>query len=244
MKKFEGQLNGQVFDNQEEFIIALNKALLNGENISTSFQIEEGTPIEEQEKSRGPQPVKEYLPMYDQIIDKTYVDDILAMDDPDQGIENIVEGLVEMENSIEEAIPYNDSVQLGVYLNAVNDVIEILGEDLDQTDKALITLEKLQDDYELQMENLEKLMEENQEKIDTLLQAYQIIDNYDDFYCNIYDRVEREIENRKSSQEKPKCNCNCNCDGNCENCKCKKSDEPLAYEATALRNILKQLGIN
>ena len=240
MKKFEGKLNGQIFDNKEEFMEALNHALINNQNVSTSFSIEEtdNTP----EKSSELKAQKKYLPNVDEILDKTYVDNILSMEDPGQGIENIVNNLNEHEGLIIEAIPHNTNEQLEVYLKAVNDVLAILDEDIDQTDAALTSLENAQEKYAEQMAKLQAQMDDNNAKIEILNNAYQIIDNYYDFYGEIQYRVGKELEQRTL---KPECTCEhecqCDCEGKCncgDECKCHKHKNPTLFDLFA------QLGVN
>lgn len=242
MKKFEGKLNGQVFDNKEEFMAALNHALINNQNISTSFSIEEANEVPE--KSSELKAQKKYLPNVDEILDKTYVDNILSMEDPGQGIENIVNNLNEYEGLIIEAIPHNTNEQLEVYLKAVGDVIAILDEDIDQTDAALTSLEDQQEKYEAQIAKIQAQMKDNEEKIEILNNAYQIIDNYYDFYAEIQDRVVNELKRRTM---KPECTCGCDdecackCSGKCDcgdECKCHKPKNPTLFDLFA------QLGVN
>lgn len=242
MKKFEGKLNGQVFDNKEEFMAALNQALINNQNISTSFSIEEANEVPE--KSSELKAQKKYLPNVDEILDKTYVDNILSMEDPGQGIENIVNNLNEYEGLIIEAIPHNTNEQLEVYLKAVGDVIAILDEDIDQTDAALTSLEDQQEKYEEQIAKIQAQMKDNASKIEILNNAYQIIDNYYDFYAEVQDRVVKELERRSL---KPECTCGCDdecackCSGKCDcgdECKCHKPKNPTLFDLFA------QLGVN
>lgn len=240
MKKFEGKLNGQVFDNKEEFMVALNQALINNQNISTSFSIEEANEVPE--KSSELKAQKKYLPNVDEISDKTYVDDILSMDDPGQGIENIINNLNEHERLIIEAIPHNTNEQLEVYLKAVGDVIAILDEDIDQTDTALTSLEDQQEKYKEQMTKLQAQMDDAEVKIGILNNAYQIIDNYYDFYAEIQDKVAKELHQRSL---KPECGCDdkceCTCSGKCDcgdGCKCHKPKNPTLFDLFA------QLGVN
>lgn len=242
MKKFEGKLNGQVFDNKEEFMAALNHALINNQNISTSFSIEEANEVPE--KSSELKAQKKYLPNVDEILDKTYVDNILSMEDPGQGIENIVNNLNEYEGLIIEAIPHNTNEQLEVYLKAVGDVIAILDEDIDQTDAALTSLEDQQEKYEAQIAKIQAQMKDNEAKIEILNNAYQIIDNYYDFYAEIQDRVVNELKRRTM---KPECTCGCDdecactCSGKCDcgdECKCHKPKNPTLFDLFA------QLGVN
>lgn len=244
MKKFEGKLNGQVFDNKEEFMAALNQALINNQNISTSFSIEEANEVPE--KSSELKAQKKYLPNVDEILDKTYVDNILSMEDPGQGIENIVNNLNEYEGLIIEAVPHNNNEQLEVYLKAVGDVIAILDEDIDQTDAALTSLEDQQEKYEEQIAKIQVQMKDNEEKIEILNNAYQIIDNYYDFYAEIQDRVVNELKRRSSKHE---CECECGCDDECackcsgkcdcgDECKCHKPKNPTLFDLFA------QLGVN
>lgn len=240
MKKFEGKLNGQVFDNKEEFMAALNHALINNQNISTSFSIEEANEVPE--KSSELKAQKKYLPNVDEILDKTYVDDILSMDDPGQGIENIVNNLNEHEKLIIEAIPHNTNEQLEVYLKAVSDVIAILDEDIDQTDAALTSLEEQHEKYEEQIAKIQAQMNDTESKIEILNNAYQIIDNYYDFYAEIQDKVTKELHQRSL---KPECECDdkcaCTCSGKCtcgDECKCHKPKNPTLFDLFA------QLGVN
>lgn len=242
MKKFEGKLNGQVFDNKEEFMAALNHALINNQNISTSFSIEEANEVPE--KSSELKAQKKYLPNVDEILDKTYVDNILSMEDPGQGIENIVNNLNEYEGLIIEAIPHNTNEQLEVYLKAVGDVIAILDEDIDQTDAALTSLEDQHEKYEVQIAKIQAQMKDTEEKIEILNNAYQIIDNYYDFYAEIQDRVVKELE-RRSSKHECTCGCDdecaCTCSGKCDcgdECKCHKPKNPTLFDLFA------QLGVN
>lgn len=242
MKKFEGKLNGQVFDNKEEFMAALNHALISNQNISTSFSIEETNEVPE--KSSELKAQKKYLPNVDEILDKTYVDNILSMEDPGQGIENIINNLNEYEGLIIEAIPHNTNEQLDVYLKAVGDVIAILDEDIDQTDAALTSLEEQQEKYEEQIAKIQAQMKDNASKIEILNNAYQIIDNYYDFYAEIQDRVVKELEGRSMEHE---CTCGCDdectckCSGKCDcgdECKCHKPKNPTLFDLFA------QLGVN
>lgn len=242
MKKFEGKLNGQVFDNKEEFMAALNHALISNQNISTSFSIEEANEVPE--KSSELKAQKKYLPNVDEILDKTYVDNILSMEDPGQGIENIVNNLNEYEGLIIEAIPHNTNEQLEVYLKAVGDVIAILDEDIDQTDAALTSLEDQQEKYEEQIAKIQAQMKDNASKIEILNNAYQIIDNYYDFYAEIQDRVVKELE-RRSMEHEYTCGCDdecaCTCSGKCDcgdECKCHKPKNPTLFDLFA------QLGVN
>jgi chromosome segregation ATPase len=240
MKKFEGKLNGQVFDNKEEFMAALNQALINNQNISTSFSIEESNEVPEKGSEQKAQ--KKYLPNVDEILDKTYVDNILSMEDPGQGIENIINNLNEHERLIIEAIPHNTNEQLEVYLKAVNDVIAILDEDIDQTDAALTSLEDQQEKYEEQIAKIQAQMKDTESKMEILNNAYQIIDNYYDFYAEIQDKVTKELHQRSL---KPVCECDdkceCTCSGKCDccdGCKCHKPKNPTLFDLFA------QLGVN
>lgn len=242
MKKFEGKLNGLVFDNKEEFMAALNQALINNQNISTSFSIEEANEVPE--KSSELKAQKKYLPNVDEILDKTYVDNILSMEDPGQGIENIVNNLNEYEGLIIEAIPHNTNEQLDVYLKAVGDVIAILDEDIDQTDAALTSLEDQHEKYEAQIAKIQAQMKDTESKIEILNNAYQIIDNYYDFYAEIQDRVVKELE-RRSMKHECTCGCDdecaCKCSGKCDcgdECKCHKPKNPTLFDLFA------QLGVN
>jgi chaperonin cofactor prefoldin len=242
MKKFEGKLNGQVFDNKEEFMAALNHALISNQNISTSFSIEEANEVPE--KSSELKAQKKYLPNVDEILDKTYVDNILSMEDPGQGIENIVNNLNEYEGLIIEAIPHNTNEQLEVYLKAVGDVIAILDEDIDQTDAALTSLEDQHEKYEVQIAKIQAQMKDTESKIEILNNAYQIIDNYYDFYAEIQDRDVKELE-RRSMKHECTCGCDdectCTCSGKCDcgdECKCHKPKNPTLFDLFA------QLGVN
>lgn len=244
MKKFEGKLNGQVFDNKEEFMTALNHALINNQNISTSFSIEELNEVPEKNSELKAQ--KKYLPNVDEILDKTYVDNILSMDDPGQGIENIINNLNEHEELIINAIPHNTNEQLEVYLKAVGDVIAVLDEDIDQTDAALTSLEDQQEKYEAQIAKIQAQMKDTESKIEILNNAYQIIDNYYDFYAEIQDKVVKELERRSLKHE---CTCECGCGDECE-CKCSGKctcgDECECHKPknTTLFDLFTQLGVN
>lgn len=229
---FTGTVNGQTFDNVNDYNTAIQAVLDKGENLQASsntrvVDVPEDDPGVEPEKGVGTmtptnrplKPCAEFLPGFGDS-KHHYIDSILTKDDEvyDEKMEELDNNLQEVYNRLVEAVPHNTSEQMTTYATAVSDIQSRLQKDYDKTTKS-------QESILNKINQLERELDDLYDKSNLLDKSIDIIQTYQEFY----DEVMKVFE-------LPKCDCDRCCE---EDCKCTCHEVEPQQEVKMDRNSVK-----
>lgn len=222
---FEGTINGETFDSVQAYNARMNELVNSGEVINASSNtrieyVDAPTNVPTLEPAVVETPVDEDLSFYPYMDnDDPFYLDILVATDTDQNRA----ALDEVDVVLNKCLPYIENAlkdknvkchTKGEYLADVNEIINSLKKDNEDTVKAKNLLlakradltrefNKIKDKYEEDIHN--SLMEEI-----LLNGAFPVIDRFIDFYSRVSEIADAEINN---------------CDCNCGKCTCKNVEE-------------------
>ena len=214
MKKtvFEGKVNGQVFDNVNDYNACLQAMLDMGKDVeaSSSTKIVEcdcecgcdskcECECEKCQKADN-KPLKanvNFLPGFESDNKSAYIDDLVVLEgsEYDSKLEAIDESMEKIYCDIKTALndPTNDIHKKEVYLKKVRDIINIIDEDYNKNKEALANISTKVRDIENELYKLNNIHE-------TLCKAEVIIDTYGDWYDRVQDMVEDNLARLKNSE--------------------------------------------
>lgn len=133
-------------------------------------------------------PVKAFLPGVDKLDNMTYVTEVLHIDEEtfDNNVVELEDGLADILDIVEKAIPNNTTHQLQVYLTGVQEVMDKMDSHLEQMENRL---------EQLKHTPINKLEEyEWSERLRVIQQAIDVIVAYLDFYNEVTIMVEDYIK--------------------------------------------------
>lgn len=214
MKKtvFEGKVNGQVFDNVNDYNACLQAMLDMGKDVeaSSSTKIVEcdcecgcDSKCEcECEKCQkvDNKPLKanvNFLPGFESDNKSAYIDDLVVLEDSeyDSKLEAINESMKKIYCDIKAALndPTNDIHKNEVYLKKVRDIINVIDEDYNKNKEALAKTNTKINSVETELNELREIQ-------DTLYKAELVIEMYGKWYNEVQNMVEDNITRLKNSE--------------------------------------------
>lgn len=214
MKKtvFEGKVNGQVFDNVNDYNACLQAMLDMGKDVeaSSSTKIVEcdcecgcDSKCEcECEKCQkvDNKPLKvnvNFLPGFESDNKSAYIDDLVVLEgsEYDSKLEAINESMEKIYCDIKAALndPTNDLHKNEVYLKKVRDIINVIDEDYNKNKEALAKTNTKINSVETELNELKEIQ-------DTLYKAELVIEMYGKWYNEVQNMVEDNITRLKNSE--------------------------------------------
>ena len=214
MKKtvFEGKVNGQVFDNVNDYNACLQAMLDMGKDVeaSSSTKIVEcdcecgcDSKCEcECEKCQkvDNKPLKanvNFLPGFESDNKSAYIDDLVVLEgsEYDSKLEAIDESMEKIYLDIKTALndPTNDLHKNEVYLKKVRDIINVIDEDYNKNKEALAKTNTKINSVETELNELKEIQ-------DTLYKAELVIEMYGKWYNEVQNMVEDNITRLKNSE--------------------------------------------
>ena len=214
MKKtvFEGKVNGQVFDNVNDYNACLQAMLDMGKDVeaSSSTKIVEcdcecgcDSKCEcECEKCQkvDNKPLKanvNFLPGFESDNKSAYIDDLVVLEgsEYDSKLEAIDESMEKIYCDIKTALkdPANDLHKKEVYLKKVRDIINVIDEDYNKNKEALAKTNTKINSVETELNELKEIQ-------DTLRKAELVIEMYGKWYNEVQDMVEDNLTRLKNSE--------------------------------------------
>lgn len=213
MKKtvFEGKVNGQVFDNVNDYNACLQAMLDMGKDVEASSNTkivecdcECGCDSKcecECEKSQkvDNKPLKanvNFLPGFESDNKSAYIDDLVVLEgsEYESRLDAINESMDNIYRDIKTALkdPKNDIHKKEIYLKKVRDIIKVIDEDYDKNKEALANIRAKVRDVENELCKLNNIHE-------TLCKAEVVIDTYGAWYDQVQDIVEDNLARLKYS---------------------------------------------
>ena len=214
MKKtvFEGKVNGQVFDNVNDYNACLQAMLDMGKDVeaSSSTKIVEcdcecgcDSKCEcECEKCQkvDNKPLKanvNFLPGFESDNKSAYIDDLVVLEgsEYDSKLEAIDESMEKIYCDIKTALndPTNDIHKKEVYLRKVRDIINVIDEDYNKNKEALAKTNTKINSVETELNELKEIQ-------DTLYKAELVIEMYGKWYNEVQNMVEDNLTQLKNSE--------------------------------------------
>ena len=198
MKKtvFVGKVNDQEFDNVKDYNACVQAMMDMGKDFqatSSTQVVEVGDETETcdcectcsgkdecckcNRNEKPLKPVTAMLPAYESRENGAYIDALISLEDKkyDEAMDNLDTNLNTVYDRVVECIPHNTPEQLGVYKNAVDEMVNILERDLEKTQKAL-------EPVQLRINALEEELNDLYEKSDKLTKSTDVINTYGEFY--------------------------------------------------------------
>ena len=214
MKKtvFEGKVNGQVFDNVNDYNACLQAMLDMGKDVeaSSSTKIVEcdcecGCDSKREcecEKCQkvDNKPMKanvNFLPGFESDNKSAYIDDLVVLEgsEYDSKLEAIDESMEKIYCDIKTALndPTNDLHKNEVYLKKVRDIINVIDEDYNKNKEALAKTNTKINSVETELNELKEIQ-------DTLYKAELVIEMYGKWYNEVQNMVEDNLTRLKNSE--------------------------------------------
>lgn len=238
MKKtvFEGKVNGQVFDNVNDYNACLQAMLDMGENVEASSSTKivnmGDTCCEDEAPTKPLKASVNFLPGFETDNKSAYVDELVVVNDEefDSVFDKKISELTDKYNEVRIAVsdPVNNRDKKKVYLDKVHKILGIIDQDYDKNLAAMDSVD----------EKLEKLMNDVRElelMKKTLMKADKVIQMYGDWYDSVSSVIQDNLDNA----------CKCCCDGPC----CgeeppittteKVVEEPVSVHLGGFENLLK-----
>lgn len=213
MKKtvFVGRVNDQEFDNVQDYNACVQAMIDMGKDFqaTSSTQVVE-VPEDDCEctcsgkdecskcnSAKKPlKPITAMLPAYELREGGKYIDTFIGLDEDkyNEAMDNLDINLNEVYNRVTECIPHNTQEQLEVYAGAVRTMIDILGRDMEKTDKALEPINN-------RIEELEAELNDLYDKSTRLTRAEDVIGTYGEFYNAIDGLLVQRMHDVKTAEE-------------------------------------------
>lgn len=246
MKKtvFEGKVNGQVFDNVNDYNACLQAMLDMGKDVeaSSSTKIVEcdcecGCDSKcncdcECEKSQkvDNKPLKanvNFLPGFESDNKSAYIDDLVVLEgsEYESRLDAINESMDNIYRDIKTALkdPKNDIHKKEVYLKKVRDIIKVIDEDYNKNKEALAKTNTKINSVETELNELKEIQ-------DTLCKAEVVIDTYGAWYDRVQDMVADNLARLKYSG---------NSENNVNGEKAEAVKQPVSTNVSGFENLLK-----
>lgn len=246
MKKtvFEGKVNGQVFDNVNDYNACLQAMLDMGKDVeaSSSTKIVEcdcecgcdskcncDCECEKSQKADN-KPLKanvNFLPGFESDNKSAYIDDLVVLEgsEYESRLDAINESMENIYHDIKTALkdPANDIHKKEVYLKKVRDIIKVIDDDYNKNKEALAKINTKINSFEAELNELKEIQ-------DTLCKAEVVIDTYGAWYDQVQDIVEDNLARLKYSE---------NSENNVNGEKAEAVKQPVSTNIGGFENLLK-----